>query len=737
VGAIKEDLVDLTAARGETAEDFAALGKEAGYAVDIHWSGPGTEGMFDAVFMPLAEEGGVIVEGLYADVAVPAGGEAASDASLSAYANAPLRAKLERLLVPSLRNFLKSKLPEHMVPGAFVLMSALPLSPNGKVDRRALPRPLLLESVEEEFVAPRNRTEEILVKIWSEVLGLERVGIHGNFFELGGDSISSVQVANRAGQAGIPLTLRHMFLHQTIAELAEAISSEPNVTAGALAEVPSTTGIGETPSFYDFPLARLNRPDLERLMGDVSRVEDAYPLTGLQENGLLYRLNNASNGLYLVEEVYNLHGDMDVHSFVRALQTMTDRYPTMRTSFLWEGVERPLQVVHRGVEALVDYEDWRRLSAAEQKERLSEYREKCWVSGFDPVRAPQSRLGLFRVASDIHWYCNSFNYMLRDGWSYPIIFKELFSLYEAYREGKDLELPQHRPYRDYIASLQERDAAPTEAYWRKALAGACMPTPFPAQGPCARLADQRTGYAIHPLSLSRTTRSALALLARGAHLTLNTLMQGAWALILSRYSGRQDVVFGVVVTGRPANLGGVELMVGQLNNIVPIRVQVNSETPLLPWLADLQAHVAEMRDHEHIPIRQLNEWLGMEHDALPFFSYLVYENFPREPHLPGTIPLSTIMTRQGLASQQDRIATLRMDARVSAIRTEHPLRIGIWPRETLDMHLCYYRCYLDPALINGIADSFRSVLEGFMAGTEQRLSRLLNLVVPPAPATGR
>ncbi len=206
-----------------------------------------------------------------------------------------------------------------------------------------------------------------------------------------------------------------------------------------------------------------------------------------------------------------------------------------------------------------------------------------------PSWAPLLRVALFRTADDAHHLAWSNHHLLMDGWCLPIVLGEVLACYEAVREGRDPALPPPRPYRDYIAWLRRLDLAEAEAYWRRALRR--VPRADAARrGPALR--DERAPgpetHAERSARLPAAATAALAALARAHQLTLNTVVQGAWAILLSRYAGRDDVVFGVTVSGRPADLPGVETMVGLFINTLPLRVAVPEDAPLLPWLADLQ-----------------------------------------------------------------------------------------------------------------------------------------------------
>ncbi|RMF35672.1 MAG: non-ribosomal peptide synthetase, partial [Chloroflexi bacterium] len=285
---------------------------------------------------------------------------------------------------------------------------------------------------------------------------------------------------------------------------------------------------------------------------DPRNIEDIYPLSPMQQGMLFHSLYAPETGVYFEQSSWTLRGPLDVPAFERAWQQVMDRHPVLRTAFLWEGLEEPLQVVYRRVDLPLEKLDWRGLPEAEQAERLAAFLQADRERGFNLAEPPLIRLTLIRTAEEAYQFVWSHHHSLMDGWSQPILVREVFTLYEALRRGQIISLPPARPYRDYIAWLQAQDRAKAEAFWREMLAGFTAPTPLTVDVPPARSrpAEGQDDYAMQRILLPAETRAALDALARKHQLTLNTLVQGAWALLLSRYSGEDDVVFGATVSGR-------------------------------------------------------------------------------------------------------------------------------------------------------------------------------------------
>src|SRR5215475_15660651 len=262
----------------------------------------------------------------------------------------------------------------------------------------------------------------------------------------------------------------------------------------------------------------------------MKNVEDIYPLSPVQQGMLFHALYDPKASMYLEQKTCALHGDLDVSAFERAWQRVVERHSVLRTAFVWQGLDEPMQVVRQKVKLSWTREDWRGLSPEEQQAQSSAFLQTDRSRGMELSKAPLMRLGLFRLADDTYQFFWTHHHILLDGWSLPILFKEVFAFYEAFRQGADLRLENGRPYRDYIAWLQRQDLSRAEAFWRNELKGFTTPTPLwvsPDSSP-----SHREIYGDGRLALSEQETVALQSLAQRHQLTLNTLAQGAWGLLL-------------------------------------------------------------------------------------------------------------------------------------------------------------------------------------------------------------
>ncbi|HEU4456113.1 MAG TPA: amino acid adenylation domain-containing protein, partial [Longimicrobium sp.] len=387
---------------------------------------------------------------------------------------------------------------------------------------------------------------------------------------------------------------------------------------------------GYTPS--DFPLAKVGQSALDRALADVGAgargtVEDVYPLTPLQEGMLFHALEGAGAGVYHAGNRALLSADVDEDALARAWAALVERTPVLRTAFAWRGVERPLQVVLRSVDFAVERLDWRGASAEEIEARRAEYVREDRERGFRPDRAPLLRVAVIRTGDDEREMLWSFHHLVLDGWSLPRLMEDLGELYRAFTEGDAPTLLDRRPFRDHIALIAGRDRAVLEAFWRGELAEYPGAEPNPLARPSAP-GHVPTVFGEVRATLGRAASERLRERAGKAGLTVTTLFQGALALLLSRYTGADDVAFGNVVSGRSPDLEGGEEMVGMLINTLPVRARVPSESSTSSWLRDLQTRQAEARQHDHAPLVDVRDWAELEPGRELFDTLFVYENYP-------------------------------------------------------------------------------------------------------------
>ena len=454
---------------------------------------------------------------------------------------------------------------------------------------------------------------------------------------------------------------------------------------------------GYTPS--DFPESGLGQADLDRLAGSLDpalrrHIEAVYPFSPSQQGMFFfYLLNPDQPGLFVNQVRCELRGRLDVAALRRAWQTVVDRHAALRTFLLWQGWERPLQVVLESAELPWQEEDWRALAPADQEARLAGFLAADRLRTFDLGRAPLTRVALIRTGEEIHHLVWSFQQLILDGWSLPLVFQEVLALYDAAVSGRAPRLAVGRPYRDYAAWVQRQSLADAEAFWRGRLAGFEEPTPLAVDRPAGD--SDRRDAGRRELRLDAGTTAALEALARRSRLTLNTVVEGAWALLLSRYSGEPDVLFGAVVSGRPAELPGVETMVGLFINALPERVEVGLDRPLLPWLAGIQERRVEQTRYEHLPLEQVHRWSALPWNRPLFETLFIFENYPIEDAL------------------RERRGGLEISAVGVDERPNYPLNLFVIPGGELFLWVSFEHRRFEEAAVERLLGHLCELLRGF------------------------
>ncbi|MBB4635033.1 non-ribosomal peptide synthetase [Longimicrobium terrae] len=453
---------------------------------------------------------------------------------------------------------------------------------------------------------------------------------------------------------------------------------------------------GCTPS--DFPLAALTQAELETAVAGAAGVEDLYPLSPLQDGLLFHALYEGGAQAYQVQLAHLLQGRLDADLLRRAWAEVAGRHAVLRTSFVWQGLERPLQRVHAAAELPWTTGDWRSLSPTEREAALDRHLADDRARGFDLHRAPLLRCALFRVEDDAHWMVLSQHHLLMDGWSSALVLDEVLQLYAGWRAGGAVQRRRARPYRDYIAWLRGRDHAAAERYWTEVLAGFGAPTPLgvdrPA-GPDSGLRHARRQLLLAPVRTRRVEEAA-----RAGRVTLNTMLQGAWALLLSRLGGVRDVVFGSIVSGRPAELEGVEQMVGLFINTLPVRVRVDGDARAGAWLIGLQRAQAGAREHEHAPLARVQGWSEVPRGTPLFESLYVFENYP---------------------GGEEGEAELRITDSRAVEWTSYPLTLAAAPGPELLLSVGYDESRFDAGTIDRLLEQLARVLDQLADDPDRRL----------------
>ncbi len=438
-------------------------------------------------------------------------------------------------------------------------------------------------------------------------------------------------------------------------------------------------------------------------------IEDIHELSPLQQGMLFHCLLAPQSHVYYAQQVYTLPGELNDRALERAWQRVVDRHSALRSSFQWEGLDKPVQVVHRQVDSRLERHDWREQSSDAQHEQLQMFLEKQRSASLALSAAPLLRVALMRTAANRHQLVVSYPHLLLDGWSLNLVLQEVCGFYNAYCQDRELALEASRPFGDYIGWLQAQDYSKAECFWRKELEGFTTPTAVTARRAVGRLSAQPGRYGSHSFRLSTATTSRLKGMCRRNGLTVATLLNGAWAVLLSRLTNEVEALFGVTVAGRPAELRGVESMIGPFINTQPFRVKVARGAKILTWLRELQARQVEMRQYEYSPLVQIHGWSEVPRSAPLFESVLAFEDY--------SIDVKT---------QADQRAVGLTIARGTGFgRISYPLAACMTDRgDVLVGTLDYSEDSFDAVTIARMAGHFQKLLEAIAAAPDAEVSSL-------------
>ncbi|MDH0288165.1 amino acid adenylation domain-containing protein [Pseudomonas sp. GD04087] len=575
-----------------------------------------------------------------------------------------------------LRAALLEELPDYMVPAQIVQLQRMPLTPNGKLDRKALPEPDF-SLLQKSYRAPESEREQTLAAIWCAVLGLERVGLDDNFFELGGDSIVSIQVVSRARAAGLQLSPKDLFQHQTLQALARV--------AGDFAAL-------EAPSVSS---AAIDAPDAAQLAAlglNPDQIEDLYPLSPMQQGMLFHGVDGSEGGVYVNQLRVEVHG-LDVERFRSAWQAALDAHDNLRAGVHWQGLDKPLQAVHKRVELPLEVLDWR--GREDMDAALDELATAERSRSFDLERPPLLRLVLVRSAEDSHQLVYTHHHILLDGWSNAQLFAE------ALRRYNGESIAEQGRYRDYIHWLQAQDQQQAQDFWSARLQGFAQPTVLadslarPAEG---------SGHGLEYSRYDAAATERLKAFARSQRVTLNTLVQAAWILLLQRYTGQQRVAFGATVAGRPAQLAGADSLLGLFINTLPIVQAPAEHADLGDWLRELQAYNLDVREFEHTPLYDIQRWAGQAGQAL-FDSIIVFENYPVDEVL--------------RSARGPRFGELK-----SKDETSIPMDLAVRVGDRLEIEYQYLRAHFSAPAVARLRGNLEQVLDSLLHGAGKRVGEL-------------
>ncbi|MCF3582473.1 non-ribosomal peptide synthase/polyketide synthase [Planktothrix agardhii 1811] len=581
------------------------------------------------------------------------------------------------LAVTELRQFLKAKLPEYMVPSAFVILESLPLTSNGKVDRRALPAPDFQS--EEQYVAPRNPIEEILASIWVKVLKVEQVGIHDNFFELGGHSLLATQLISRIRKAfKVEMPLRELFVAPTVAALAQVIKR-----------------VSEQEERTELPI--------------LPREKDTeLPLSFAQTRLWFLDQFESDSSFYNIPLALHLEGNLNQDVLIQSLEEICDRHEALRTNFISvDGVAT--QVIQTQTPWTVNIVDLQHLSSSEQEIASQELTQNQAIQPFDLARDPLIRANLVILSETEHILLVCMHHIVSDGWSMGVFLQELTDLYNAYIQNQPSSLkPLPIQYGDYTLWqkqwLQGDILQRQLDYWQKQLADAPALLSLPTDRP--RPAVQSFAGAHLPFTLSWELSQKLTQLTQEQGVTLFMTLLTAFDILLYRYTEQEDILIGTPITNR--NRSELEGLIGFFVNTLVLRTDLSGNPSFNELLIRVREMAMDAYTHQDLPFEMLVEVLQPERDLshAPLFQVdFLLQNEPLSQLELIGLTASPLLTES---------ATAKFDLTLGMENTDKGLR-GVWEYNT-DL--------FERSTIERLAGNFVTLLEAIVANPQQQISQL-------------
>lgn len=424
-------------------------------------------------------------------------------------------------------------------------------------------------------------------------------------------------------------------------------------------------------------------------------IEAAYPLSPLQQGMIFHSLYGSHSGVEIEQMVYTLHEALEAKALLSAWQRVVSRHPIMRTSFHVNESDQPVQQVHAEVNLEWRHEDWRGLTKEEQHQRLTSFLRQDRLRGFNINESSLNRFALFQIGEGDYEFIWTFHHAIIDGRSFVLVLQEVFAFYEAFLKGEDLELPLPQPYRNYIAWLNEQDWSQAKTFWQTRLKGFASPTPLIGSRQTSSVITEAENYTEQGIRFSAETTAKLKALAKAEGVTLNNFVQGAWALLLSRYSGEAEVVFGATRACRRTALDGAESMVGPFINTLPMRVRIAADVALVDYLRAIRNQHVSLRAYEHTPLAKIQEWSEVPAGKSLFDSIVVFENYEMEAYLRSQ--------GENWANREFKLYE----------QTNYPLALSGWGGDALLLKLAYDGRNFDDETIARMLGHLKTLLEKF------------------------
>lgn len=595
----------------------------------------------------------------------------------------------KQIEISTLRKALNGRLPHYMVPAAFVQLDRFPTLPNGKIDIQALPKADLQSAPSTDYVAPQTSTQQQLAEIWGVVLQQAKISIQDNFFEIGGDSILSIQIVAEAQKRGLSLSPTAIFDYQTIAELAEVTQTDDD----SFIDVAS----------WHNPFLATDFPQLPEV-----GIKEVYPLSFLQKALLFHHLQTTEDQGFLQLEFWlQCESTLEIQTLETAWDQVIYNHPILRTGIFWEGLEEPVQAVFMDASKInISFENWTVHQGTEQQEKIKTLLLEDKAHPLALNEAPVMRIRLIQLTSNTYYLLWTCHHILLDGWSAGIILQEVLNNYEKIISNEPLPVQVKPSYGAFLNWVTQQDHSKAKIYWRRKFKGFQRPQAFGGL-----LTQSKPNYLDYTFTIESTQLNTLTQFIQNNRLTLNTLIQGVWAIALQQYFETKDIVYGVTVTGRFSKFPQIESMSGLFMNVIPVRIYTDSDLGIAHWLNQLQGELQESRAYERSSMDDINRWIEWDRPQEIFDSLLVFGNFLMDRNEARRIQIQEF--RGGFTST-------------------YPLTIRVKPTESLQFDFRYDSRVLETPTIQWFEQQIKTLFASIIAQPETTLDQLIQqLDTPP------